>query len=1723
MGAKAEISATLLDSAALLLVCRAFIPCPLSHLRLKIPHLTPPVKRTPLQRFVPFRLALLIAPLLAAWPQQSHAADGAYNGATSGTWHTLTNWTPNTGFPGAAAAVVAGEGAGTDIASAVAANAATNVGINLNTMGGLLELGAIDWNKTNTATCTIGNNSTTVSGILQLNGATVNAVAGTLLRVNSEGSLTLSNVNTGSAAVTMGLRLGLTNGIFFVGQNGATTPALRTLTINSIISEVAAGSGFTKTGTGVLTLTAANQMTGNLTVSDGSLRLQNAAAAGSGIILLTNGDGAAVNNNDVLITGGLTYTNAITLENSANQNARVRLQSTSTVNANPNTWAGNITFKGPSSNQTILAESAPLIINGNFLQDGATPSPSLFIRGGSAAAPGTMNGNIFLGNGALFKTDGGTWTINSTGNNMGNVICADGLLILNNNDALEADTTIQMGQGSGTTGRMQINAGFTQQITSLFTPFTGTLSSSLSGHFINGPGALDVGGTSRSFNIGENTATFNELTINAPITGSGGFTKLQAGNLIVNSTVTGPVTVSAGGVTGIGTFSGGVTVNAGAALGGGQPLGAGTLTVAGATLDAGSNLAMNLGSSGNDFIANTGSLVSAGTVINVIPNGSFTTGQSIPIIGYSGAPPATAAFTIGGILGSRASATLGDSGSAITLNITAADKVIWTGATDANFDIATTSNWKLASDSSPATFQQYDALVFNDTGANTTITLSVAATPVRAEFANTIATPYVIGGTGSLGGTMVLDKTGDGTVTFATTNSYTGAANVAAGTLIANYNPGLAATALLIPLPAASPVNIGPGAKVQAIANDGLATGTVIAITPVLSGSGTLEINPHAVAAGTLAVNATMTADNSAFTGTLNLLAPASGTWRLNNPSQTNLGGATINVESGAQLILTSRTINNPITIAGTGFSDTNGFIGALRIDTSTYSGNVTVAAGGARIGAHASTGVVSGNISGGPLEVNVSNYANSYTVHFTGANSYTTTTIGGGATQATASVSMRLNIGNGGTTGTLGSGGVFLNGDGVPAAANGTNGVLGFDRSNGYTLAQTITGGGTNLQRTFIDFDTLGAGFNTNGNKITLGNPVTGGNLRIAQARAGASAAFDSEVIAQILRVGSGQQGTLNLNAGANVKVGTVSLASTATTASGSVLNINPGASLTAEGPDVGTGDQANNSTAVNQSGGTFTVGTGAVAARFRHAHYPNETSTYHLTGGDLNIVGPAPGTTPSIPGNPEVSGGLCVGVDGTGIFNQSGGSTVTTNFVLLDARGAATTNATPGEDQYNHNGGSLSLTSNWGIISRHPSSARFTLNGGTISNNAPSGTAVMFDTPVTAGAAGGTLDTINASSSFVLTGSVTGAGSTIVTAGGGRLTLLPNSKTVLDGVSDGLGTTSIDVNLRGDAGVEKTGTGITTLAGTNTYSGGTTISAGTLVVNGSVTGTGTVATGGILAGNGTLGAVTAANGGVVSPGFNVGALNFASLNLLAGSRYDVEITAAATADKLNVTGTLNASGTIKVTLSGYVPASGNTFDIADAAAFSGAPTFDFSAAVLTAGLAWDSSQFLTNGTISVIPDDPFIAWAAGFGLTGGKNGDDDGDGASNLLEFATNSDPTTGGSGARAYGRIHALGAENVLTLTVAVRKSAVFAASGSKQTATKDKVVYTVEGSDDLAIWNTVVVTELNAADSAAVQAALTLPSLGADWEWHTFRTDGSTLLDPRDMIRLSVTAE
>jgi fibronectin-binding autotransporter adhesin len=196
-----------------------------------------------------------------------------WNGSTGGAWHTVSGstWSPASTFAGDGGGTVTGEGGATDIMSVAAANAATNVGLNMSTLNGSLTLGAINFDKTNAATLVMGNSSTSASGILLLNGATVDSVDKTLVRVAGAANLTIQNRNSGSDTNTLGLRLGITDGIFKV-------TAGRTLQIFSNISESGTGSGFTKTGAGILLIGGTNSFTGNTAISEGMLVFRTTAS-----------------------------------------------------------------------------------------------------------------------------------------------------------------------------------------------------------------------------------------------------------------------------------------------------------------------------------------------------------------------------------------------------------------------------------------------------------------------------------------------------------------------------------------------------------------------------------------------------------------------------------------------------------------------------------------------------------------------------------------------------------------------------------------------------------------------------------------------------------------------------------------------------------------------------------------------------------------------------------------------------------------------------------------------------------------------------------------------------------------------------------------------------------------------------------------------------------------------------------------------------------------------------------------------------------------------------------------------------------------------------------------------------------------------------------------------------------------------------------------------------
>jgi autotransporter-associated beta strand protein len=194
------------------------------------------------------------------------------------------------------------------------------------------------------------------------------------------------------------------------------------------------------------------------------------------------------------------------------------------------------------------------------------------------------------------------------------------------------------------------------------------------------------------------------------------------------------------------------------------------------------------------------------------------------------------------------------------------------------------------------------------------------------------------------------------------------------------------------------------------------------------------------------------------------------------------------------------------------------------------------------------------------------------------------------------------------------------------------------------------------------------------------------------------------------------------------------------------------------------------------------------------------------------------------------------------------------------------------------------------------------------------------------------------------------------------------------------------------------KTGAGALALNNStgNTYTGGTLVSAGILNVNntsGSGTGAGaiSVAAAGTLSGNFSISGAALING-TLSPGNSPGTANFgSSLSFGTAANTLMELASAASFDKLNVAGLLTLDGTITVnTIGGFTVQPGMSFDLVDwgtinAAGFNPATDFNFAGTMFAPGTMFDTSNFLTNGTLVAVAIPEPSTWAmfgAGAGM---------------------------------------------------------------------------------------------------------------------------------------------
>jgi autotransporter-associated beta strand protein len=259
-------------------------------------------------------------------------------------------------------------------------------------------------------------------------------------------------------------------------------------------------------------------------------------------------------------------------------------------------------------------------------------------------------------------------------------------------------------------------------------------------------------------------------------------------------------------------------------------------------------------------------------------------------------------------------------------------------------------------------------------------------------------------------------------------------------------------------------------------------------------------------------------------------------------------------------------------------------------------------------------------------------------------------------------------------------------------------------------------------------------------------------------------------------------------------------------------------------------------------------------------------------------------------------------------------------------------------------------------------------------------------------------------------------------------------------------------------------------------------------------------------------------------------------------GGAGSINKTAAGT---LTITGATSHGGDTTVTAGTLVLSQASTFDDASAVRIANAGTLNLAAAgsdvvdaffiegvqqldgvwgEVGSGAQRESARITGPGLLLVGDlSSPFDAWALANGLDGtpgkesGKDNDPDGDGSTNLVEFAFDGDPLSGSDNAKVF--VFTADSSDVpagadLVISVAVRKTAPAFSGTPTPGAVIDGITYSIQGSLDLDDF-THGVTPV-----ATISAGL--PTPGGDYEYRSFILDGSDGLPSKGFLRAKVTS-
>ena len=675
----------------------------------------------------------------------------------------------------------------------------------------------------------------------------------------------------------------------------------------------------------------------------------------------------------------------------------------------------------------------------------------------------------------------------------------------------------------------------------------------------------------------------------------------------------------------------------------------------------------------------------------------------------------------------------------------------------------------------------------------------------------------------------------------------------------------------------------------------------------------TTAVAPASMTMSNSVLNYTFTGSGS-IVGTNSLTLKGSQTTIWDNSGSNNFTGGTL-IRYGTLQI---------------GNNDTNGNLpdGQPVVDCSMLAFN--------RTDSHTNSSVISGT---GSLAQNGSG-----TLTLAGANSYGATTISTGT----------LQVGAGGTSGSLGSGAVT------------DNGSLIFNRSDNLTVANVINGSGSvtkvnNNVLTLSGNNSYGGGLTVNAGTVRLANVAAAGAAATSgiTVNSGGTVVLVATNIANNITLAGGTLGA-QYGAGGTSIVGippqlTAAPATTSTILVGDPANLIPGQADSTEMNFTNTWHGSGNlivTTVLNDN--SPDTGSGLRLRSPLASDFSGSITLSNTVKGELQttVAGPF---SPAGTGKIVLYGGVLTNntVNGTyselNLRNQTAGATVFGNDIelagsgiaILDPLGVAPSGSTVTMGNLKiGNGQELGVN----------------LNG---TANPPTNHPVVFPT---------------------------------VTLNGGNATFSPKTagwNTAPQWGSDlFLGNIS---ELVANSGFTMNGLRTLKLTGTNTYSGSTTVNNGTLEVDGVNAGTGsvTVEAGATLDGVGLIaGPVTIAAGGTLSPGNATTTTNATltisnSLTLAGTSIMDVNKSGSVfTGDLITNITTVTYGGTLQLNLTGTALTNGDAFKLYSCASASGAFATIIPPTPGT-GLLWNTNT-LTTGVLSVVSAVKPMPAITNFSLSG-------------------------------------------------------------------------------------------------------------------------------------------